>query len=326
GSLVNTSPLVVRDANVTVRYLNELGEVIGTQVTRVLPEILAPTREGTFFAAPPSGLDVANATATLGGVAKLDDDDMTIGLLRLMTMITEYERSTGEVGVSNVAELYDALISDNDSQISGGANPGSILDTAVNDIFISHGFFADFDGNRIYNSEIDGEIGVSSHPETKLGEISFSAFIPRQDPDPYDGSFVTIETGDADVNAIIQISMPADGGAGSYAYVAPKGGERIELAVPPAGQNAQVTIITAGKNYRPVIAFRIEADNFHEKVENGTISDLQVSPVTLAPGASLLKPDTSNAAIQFGVVIGGIVAVLLVVASLVAIRRQWGKA
>jgi len=326
GSIVNSSPLVVRNADVTVRYLNEAGEIVGTQVTRVLPGIIAPTREGTFFAAPPAGLDVAQATATLGGIAKSDDDDVSIGLIRLITMITEYDRADGKQGVSNVAELYDVLTSNDQSLTSTAANLEEIPTTLIDDIFIDHGFFADLDGDRKYDPEVDGEIGASSHPVSEFGGTSFAEFIPRNDPDPYEGSFVKINTGDADVNAIIQISMPADGGAASYAYVAPKGGSgNVELAVPPANQDAEVTIITAGKDYRPVIAFRVEADNFHEKVENGTISELQVAPVELKAGASLQQPNPNGTAIQFGVMIGGIAAVLIVVASLIAIRRQWGK-
>lgn len=327
GNIVNSSPLVVRDADVTVNYLNESGEVIGTQVTRVLPQIIAPTREGTFYAAPPSDLDVAQATATLGGIAKSDDDDMSIDLMRLMGIITEYERGDGKSGVSNVAELYDALTNVDATRSSTGANLSEIPADELDSIFVNHGFYADLDGDRQFNPEVDGPIGESSHPVTEVGGVSFSEFIPRQDPDPYDGSFVKIDTGTADVDAIIQISMPENGGESSYAYVAPKGNtEQVELAVPPANQNAEVTIITAGKGFRPVIAFRVDADNFHEKVENGTISDLQVAPVELAPGSSITDPSTNETAIQLGVLIGGIVAVFLVVASLIAIRKQWGKA
>jgi hypothetical protein len=269
---------------------------------------------------------VAQATATLGGIAKSDDDDVSIGLIRLITMITEYDRADGKQGVSNVAELYDVLTSNDQSLTSTAANLEEIPTTLIDDIFIDHGFFADLDGDRKYDPEVDGEIGASSHPVSEFGGTSFAEFIPRNDPDPYEGSFVKINTGDADVNAIIQISMPADGGAASYAYVAPKGGSgNVELAVPPANQDAEVTIITAGKDYRPVIAFRVEADNFHEKVENGTISELQVAPVELKAGASLQQPNPNGTAIQFGVMIGGIAAVLIVVASLIAIRRQWGK-
>lgn len=326
GNIVNSSPLVIRDADVTVRYLNDEGEVIGTQITRVLPDVIAPTRGGTFYAAPPAGLEVAQATATLGGIAKEDDDDIAIGLLRLITILTEYERTDGKAGVSNISELYEALTNTDESSASTGGQLGEISTELVDEVFVSHGFFADLDGDRKYNPEIDGEIGASSHPVTEFAGKEFAEFIPRHDPDPYDGSFVKINTGDADVDAIIQISMPADGGSGSYAYVAPKGGsDNVELAVPPANQDAEVTIITAGKDYRPVIAFRVEADNFHEKVENGTISELQVAAVELAPGSSLNQPNSNSTTIQFGVMIGGIAAVFIVVASLIAIRRQWGK-
>lgn len=327
GSIVNSSPLVVRDADVTVRYLNDAGEVVGTQVTRVLPSVIAPTREGTFYAAPPAGLNIAQATATLGGVSKSDDEDTSIGLVRLVTMITDYERADGKSGVSNVAELHDALVSGSNTSSSIGAGLQEISIAQIDEIFVNHGFFADLDGNQKYDPEIDGGIGISSHPTREIGGRSFSAFVPRQDPDAYEGSFVKINTGDADVDAIIQIAMPADGGSGSYAYVAPKGGsDEVELAVPGANQNAEVTIITAGKGYRPVIAFRVDADNFHEKVKNGTISELQVAPVELETGASLTQPATNSANIQLGVMIGGIAAVFIVVASLIAIRRQWGKA
>ena len=103
------------------------------------------------------------------------------------------------------------------------------------------------------------------------------------------------------------------------------GSTSVELAVPPADQNASVTIITAGKGYKPVIAFRVNADDFHARVENGTISELQIEPIELEAGATLKAPQMNGTAIQLGIMIGGITAVLLVVASLVAIRRQWSK-
>jgi hypothetical protein len=328
GNIVNTSPLVVRNADVTIRYLNDAGEVVGTQVTRVLPEVIAPTREGTFYAAPPTGLEVAQATATLGGIAKSDDDDLSIGLLRLMDMITSYERSDsdGARGVSSVAELHDMLTA-NESAANQNSAFLEISITDVDEIFVSHGFFADLDGDKKYNPEIDGAVGESSHPVAQFGSNSYAARVPRQDPDPYAGSFVKIDTGDSKVDAIIQISMPADGGSGSYAYVAPKDGSgQVELAVPPADQNAEVTIITAGKGYKPVVAFRVAADNFHEKVENGTISELQIAPVELEAGASLSSVQEKGTALQFSIMLGGIAVVMLVVASLIFIRRQTRKA
>jgi hypothetical protein len=198
----------------------------------------------------------------------------------------------------------------------------------LDEIFITHGFFADLGGDKQYDPAIDDEVGTSSHPVTQFGETSYSAFIPRQDSDAYDGAFVKINTGDAAVDAIIQISMPGDGGSGSYAYAPPP------VTVRPASsweslrkiKTASVTIITAGKGYKPVIAFRVDADEFPAKVENGTISERQIEPVELEPGATLKAPAVNGNAIQFGIMIGGITAVLLVVASLVAIRRQWSKA
>jgi hypothetical protein len=166
----------------------------------------------------------------------------------------------------------------------------------VDQIFINHGFFDDLDGDKKYNPDVDGQIGTSSHPVTQLGDTSYPAFMSRQDPGGYEGSFIKINTGDANVDAIIQISIPANGGSKSYAYVAHRNsGDNIELAMPPADQAAEVTIITAGKGYKPVIAFRVKADDFHEKVENGTISELQIATVKLQPGTSLKSPDPKNA-------------------------------
>jgi hypothetical protein len=331
GKVVNTSPLVVRNADVTVRYLNGAGEVVGTQVTRIIPEIIAPTSEGTFYAAPPAGLGVTAATATLGGIAKTDDDDIAVGLLQLMSIITGYERpdagARGSVGVANVAELYDALVNGRESLTNVGAADAEITSSMIDGIFISHGFFADLDGDRKYNPEVDGEVGSSSHPVIQVGGTSYPELIPRRNPDAYDSSLVTINTGDATVDAIIQISIPGDGGSGSYAYVMSlNGSNRIELAVPAPDEDAEVTIITAARGYKPVIAFRINADDFHEKVENGTISELQVTPVELEPGSTIAPPAANGPAIQLGIIIGGIIAVLLVVASLVAIHRRWGTA
>ena len=62
------------------------------------------------------------------------------------------------------------------------------------------------------------------------------------------------------------------------------------------------------------------------KVENGPISERQIEPVELELGVTLKAPAVNGNAIQFGIMIGGITEVLLVVASLVVIRRQWIKA
>ena len=288
GTVINTSPILVRNTDVTVRYMNSAGEVVGTQVTRVIPEVIAPTREGTFFAAPPAGLEVVSATATLGGIARTDDDDVTLDLRLLVSIITGYERpdagagAGGNTGVSNIAELHDALV--NDLLTAGGSDATS---SQIDEIFINHGFFADLDGDRMYDPDVDGAIGESAHPVFQIGDTSYPALIPRRDPDGYDGSFITINTGDASLDAVIQISVPADGGSGSYAYITSLDGSgRVELAVPASDQDANVTIITAGKDFKPVIAFRVDADDFHEKVENGTISELQITPVELESGAS----------------------------------------
>jgi hypothetical protein len=248
-----------------------------------------------------------------------------------MSIITGYERpdagARGSVGVANVAELYDALVNGRESLTNVGAADAEITSSMIDGIFISHGFFADLDGDRKYNPEVDGEVGSSSHPVIQVGGTSYPELIPRRNPDAYDSSLVTINTGDATVDAIIQISIPGDGGSGSYAYVMSlNGSNRIELAVPAPDEDAEVTIITAARGYKPVIAFRINADDFHEKVENGTISELQVTPVELEPGSTIAPPAANGPAIQLGIIIGGIIAVLLVVASLVAIHRRWGTA
>ena len=326
GKVVNTSPLVVRNVDVTVRYMNDSGEVVGTQVTRVIPEIIAPAREGVFYAAPPAGLAVAAAIATVGGIARADDDDVALELQQLISIITGHERAgaSGNTGVSNVAELYDALVGGNGSLTLTGAGVSS---SPIDEIFINHGFFADLDGDKKYDPEVDGEIGQSSHPVAQIGGTSYPAIIPRRDPDAFDGAFVTIDTGDGSVEAVIQISMPADGGSGSYAYVTTLSGkDRVELAVPGADQGAEITIITIDKDFKPVIAFRIDADEFHEMVENGTISELQITPIELEPGANIAPPGENVSAIQFNFIVGGIIAALLVIASLVAINRKWGKA
>ena len=330
GKVVNTSPLVVRNADVTIRYMNNNGEVVGTQVTRVIPEIIAPTREGTFYAAPPAGLAVTTATARTGGIARADDDEVHMDLQQLIGIITGYQRTgastngAGNIGVSNVAELYDALVGGNESL--GTAAIGASL-SQINEIFINHGFFADLDGDRKYDPEVDGEIGHSSHPVTRVGSTSYPAIIPREDPDAYDGAFVTLKTGDESVDAVVQISMPADGGSGSYAYVTTLNGTgRVELAVPAPGQGAEVTIITAARDFKPVIAFRIDADVFHEKVANGTINELQITPVELEPGTSLAIAGGDGPSMQFNIIVAGVVAALLVLTSLVVINRRWGRA
>jgi len=72
----------------------------------------------------------------------------------------------------------------------------------------------------------------------------------------------------------------------------------MELAVPTDNQQTEVTIITTGKGYQHVVAFRIEANNFHEKIENGTISDLQIAPVELDTDASLTQHNANSTTIQ----------------------------
>ena len=51
----------------------------------------------------------------------------------------------------------------------------------VDEIFITHGLFADLGGDKQYDPATDGEVGTSSHPITQFGETSYSAFILRQE-------------------------------------------------------------------------------------------------------------------------------------------------
>jgi hypothetical protein len=330
GKIANTSSSVMRNADVTVSYLNDAGEVVGRQVTRIVPGIIAPSREGTFYAAPPAGLGVTAATATPGGIARNDDENVTLGLSQLIGIITGYERTdaggAAGTGVSNVAELYDALVNGDESLTRRSPGSVEISPPGIDEVFINHGFFADLDGDKNYTPEIDGPVGASSHPVVQVGGSTYPALIPRNDPDPYDGSFVTIDTGDSGASAIIQISIPTDDGASSYAYVTElEGSNRVELAVPPANQDAKVTVITAGEDYKPVIAFRVDADDFHEKVENGTIADLQVTPVELESGMAVSQPAVDNTTVQTGIIVGGIVAMALIVTVLLVTRRRWSR-
>jgi hypothetical protein len=123
---------------------------------------------------------VSQATAVLGGVAKSDDDDVSIDLLHLMSIITEYQRpnTNGEQGVSTVAELHDALVNSNFSGSTTGSGLIEITANLIDDIFIDHGFFADLDGDKQYDPAVDGEVGISSYPVTQLGETSYSGLYP----------------------------------------------------------------------------------------------------------------------------------------------------
>jgi len=281
GQVENSGGTVVNGARVTVEYLDAGGVVLDTQVARVVPARIAPGHRGEFYAVPSASLEFVSVVARSGGVARPDDDSVDVELRDLLSVMFSFEQVDGGRGVVTVHDLYLAL-----SAAAGDAAVGfaGVTQDQVDTIFISHGFFEDLDGNQSYDASVDGQIGMSSHfSDGPDGEIT-----SRWDPKDFDKSRVTIDTGGLADEAVIQIAIPGEGGTSGYSFTSGLLGDgSVVLPVPPSGREAEMSVVALGDGLRPSIAFRLSADEFHERLESGSLDGLTLAVVEVTDAAAL---------------------------------------
>jgi hypothetical protein len=130
--------------------------------------------------------------------------------------------------------------------------------------------------------------------------------------------------------AVIQISIPNDGGAFGYSFTSSLGNEEtVLLPVPPAGRDAELTVVMLGDGLKPSVAFRISADDFHESLRAGTTERLMVSAVQLSDAEVHQTRTAPRASAQSGfvwVILGGAGVLGSILLGVVLLRKFGGGA
>ncbi|MEX0926405.1 MAG: carboxypeptidase-like regulatory domain-containing protein [Dehalococcoidia bacterium] len=267
GLVRNVSGAALKDLEVTVHLLDSESYRVASQVTSVRPGTLLPEAQGAYYVAAPPGTQLGGVEVEVGGIPMIDDDPIQVDLQHLISVIESFDSPNGNGHLFNVAELYTAL-SDAFAGENNIGGTGLITRADIDQVFISHGFFEDLDGDLTYNPARDGAIGLSSHPEREAGGHFYRELEPRHSADPYPASLVDVYSkDDVATEALIQVSFPEPHEGRSYAYVMPLSGHgQVELAVPPTGYDASVTVLALAPGHTPEIALYVDADDYHATV------------------------------------------------------------
>ena len=324
GKVSNQTNRVQRNTEVTVRLLDEAGRQIFTQVTAVTPRALAPGREGLFYVAAPAGLAFKGIEARFGALPLIDDDPIDVEFTDLLDALRSYSDNNGGQSVDSVFSLYQALSSYFSGRDLDGDGLANVTQDQIDLVFVNHGFFEDLDGDRRYDPSKDGQIGGSSHPGRSFGSSVFPPRDARRDPEPFPGSLVEIDSvGIAEI-AVIQVNFPDAESERSYAYITDlKNRDSVELAVPPSGFDAEITVITVADGHAPAIALRVNADDFQETIEKNPEAKIEKQFVVLEPKQIFGDPDEIGSQSSWGIIGGtGALAVILLIGTAFALRRK----
>jgi hypothetical protein len=288
GRVRNTGSSVSHDPEVTVQLVNAAGEVVFTQVTAIKPQTLGPGQTGVFYVAAPEGIEFKDIEAAPGRPAGVDDDPVDLDLERLMRVITS-NWGQDSFRIESIADLYDAVSTEFAGADLDGDGSVDVTQDDIDAVFLKHGFFEDLDGDRAYQAESDGSIGLTSHPAAVVSRTSFPEFMPRRSADGFAPSQVNIDTAGIDADLLVQVEFTGAGGVDSYSYWTSQGTlQPVELAVPASGQSASVTVIASAEGHDPAVAYRTQADTFNAAVDSGEIPNApQKSSVALKQGSPL---------------------------------------
>ena len=159
GAVTNDSSRSLAYPEVVVELLDARGNVTYRIGAPVAPAHLAPGEEGSYVVPLPEGADRTEIRVSPGPLPVQDDDPIDVTLRQLLRAIKDYrsEHEHGNGYVFDISELYAAL-----SAEFGGEDRDRDGVEDVEQVFRSHGFFADLDGSRSWRA---GEApGLTSHP------------------------------------------------------------------------------------------------------------------------------------------------------------------
>jgi hypothetical protein len=224
-----------------------------------------------------------------------DDDAVSRTPREVWDAIVSY-RGNGEPGngfVIDVSELYEALIA---------GFPGEA--TAIDQIFINHGWYADLGspGNGEYDP--GEEIGVTSPDGSRL----------RTAPEPNAVFNARLDTGEVAATAFVQVLYPRPREALSYGFEAPVDPETgtIALAMPPAETGAVVRIVLTADGRLPAVLEDIEAATFWEQAEAAGYDSFLTLEATLQEGDLFADSDEGGSSLPIpALAVIAVVAVVL---------------
>lgn len=250
-------------------------------------------------------------------LAAVDDDPISVGLRELWDVIlaapSSHESSNGHI--VDASELYEALFG-----AFSGDRDGDGRDD-VDEIFISHGFFADTAGgtsNRVYD---DGEeVGLTSYSNVP-GQDSLD---PRTAAEDKPSLLATVDTGSAEANVLVQVIYDEPLAGRSYAFEqTPDEDGTVEISVPPPDLPATVHVFATADGRLPILVESFRSDTFWADAAANNFESFVALEATLVEGDPFAEEDGGSSAL---VLIGGIAAALVVaVVAAFAVVRMRGR-
>ena len=250
GSVRNASSRTLAYPEVVIELLDAADRVIYRSAAPANVRRLGPDQRAGFIAPLPGNVTFASVRVTAGPLPLSDDDPLDVTLPQLFDAIADYRGSSeyGNGHVFDVEELYEAL-----AEAFGGHDRDRDGVDDVAQVFQAHGFFADRDGSRSWNS--GEEPGLSSYPQFE----SYPALLPRSDLPPPPEATVQIDSGGVATHAVVYITYAPPHTSRSYGYVADLDAtEQLLIATPPRSYEATVTIMLLADGFRPAVVGTFE--------------------------------------------------------------------
>jgi hypothetical protein len=313
GEVVNDTPSgdYTEQTMVAAQFLLD-GQLVDTAWAITTPwDIPGRGGRGFFAVVVPAALnwDEVAVTAFEGrpGDIGTDDDPVDLTLQEVWDTIVSYLSLEGQSNgyLFDIVDLHAAF----SAEYGGEDADGNGMDD-IDQVFIAHGFYADTDGDRSYRSETPGR---TDHPAAG----PYDAMIPRRAIEPAPATLMTVDTGGVDAALVVQTWLPDTPIGENYSYIAERdAGGRYQVAVPPEGHGAKVTLAVLADGYDPTILTTLDADAFWAQVNAGDdTAPAFTSELVRATGG--VGSDTAST------LAGGGVS-LLAVAAVWALRRRRG--
>ncbi|MEX2458307.1 MAG: carboxypeptidase-like regulatory domain-containing protein [Actinomycetota bacterium] len=195
------------------------------------------------------------------GLGSADDDPIDGDLPVLWSALFDH-RSEAPQSNGHTFDVFDVYLAA--GRAYNGDRDGDGADD-VDEVFISHGLFADVAGgvsNIAYDAGED--VGLTSHFERELGPT----FNPRRAPPAIPELVASIDTGGIQAAALVQVSFDAPNEASSFStVVAPGGDGTFDLGLPPPRAGAQVSVIMLADGYAPAVALDMPAQEFWQQAD-----------------------------------------------------------
>lgn len=265
---------------------------------------------GFFAVIAPAGLEWNDVTVVAfegrPGDVGTDDDPVDLTLQEVWDTIVTYlsGEQEGNGYLFDIVDLHSAF-----STAYGGADAdGNGMDD-IDQVFIAHGFYADTDGDRSYRSEAPGR---TDHPAAG----PFDAMLPRRAVEPAPATLMTVDTGGVDAALVVQTWLPDSSAGENYSYIAERDAEgRYQVAVPPEGHGAEVTLAVLADGHDPALLATIDADDFWADVAAGNDTALTFT-------AELVRAAGNGRSGTAFLLIGGGIILLAGAAAWVFLRRR----